>query len=590
MRILFLLFVIICNRDSRAQLGDPFLDANGKWGFKLKDGKVFVPATYDLVLPWSSAGVAAVNIGRKEIVEKGKKRIIPGKWGLLHYTSGLVVPAEFDAIIPYFQDPYFLFNVGATVDSNGFMSGGKWGVMNRNTRKLLLDPLYDYIGDMDTKTGVIAVYQGGKYMYNGYVSMPEKNSKGKWALVSTSFTGAGVPLTEFVFHSIERDFYAGFKVRDAVTRKYGYYTTEGKKAIDCIYDTIGRFTWPDSLAWARKNGKYGFIRKDFREQVPFVYDQIADADFSKGFIIATRGETTYVVDKQGKELTDPPASIEQEFTRALAASNNSVDRGKALIAYDNALKAAGYSAGHCSYLMGKKFLQVVNIDFHGMYEYLTKQKGMTINFKGAMSALQPEQRAAVKALMQYSIDKFNADYNSGAQPAWPAMVPKPGYGWGKTVSSDRVVVTPVTTTAPAKPPVSKKELEAEFFGKTYIVYFKNYDAGPYGSSTISLMGQVKRIENENSILVYFRNNIPGSNQDWTFYSAADLRQMKTLKNRYVPCSYCGGSGLVTSTFKHTNDYSYTLGQKHIYTATSTQYCNKCCGGMVPAEPGAKCEW
>jgi hypothetical protein len=33
-----------------------------------------------------------------------------------------------------------------------------------------------------------------------------------------------------------------------------------------------------------------------------------------------------------------------------------------------------------------------------------------------------------------------------------------------------------------------------------------------------------------------------------------------------------------------------LGQKHIYTSTTTSYCNKCCGGKVPVEKGVPCEW
>lgn len=570
-----------------AQLGFPFMDTKGKWGYKEKDEKIIVPAVYDLALPWNSAGLAAVNIGRRDTVVKGVKKTIPGKWGLLHYAAGLVIPAEFDAIIPY-NDELFLFNGEATVDANGFMTGGVWGIMDRKKRQLVLDPNYDFIGDLNPQTGVFAVYKGGRYMYNGYVSMPEKGSKGKWALVN----GKGMPFTSFSFHSIRSVNYAGFLVQDEVTRLFGIYSRTGQKTSDCIYDTVYQFHWRDSIACARKNGKWGFVRYDGRELIPFVYDQLADTDFEKTFIVATRGGTTYVVDKKGKEMLDPPASIDQQFSNALRAANNSNERGAALIAYDNALKTAGYSEGHCSYLVGQKMLQVVDIDFHGVLEYFMKQKGNVSLFMGALSILKPEHRAAIKAITQYIVDKYTAEQNGTAAPSWPSGVPRPGYGWGKTVSSDRVVASnpaPVTTT-PVKPAKTRKELEEEFLGKRYLVSVPITDGPLYGPRSKNMLAIPKRVDNENNILVYFEYNLPGSNQDWTFYTADQLRSMRTPKCQYVTCSYCGGSGMQTSTFKHTNDYSYTLGQKHIYTATTTSYCNKCCGGKVPVKPCVDCEW
>lgn len=582
MRILFSLLITVYCLTTQAQLGDPFMDANGKWGYKLKEGKIFVAATYDLALPWNSAGLAAVNIGRKDTVVKGVRKTIPGKWGLLHYTSGLVIPAEFDAIIP-FNDDLFLFNGGCTVDANGFMTGGVWGIMDRKKRQLVLDPNYDFIGAMDVQNGVYAVYKGGKYLYNGFVSMPDKNSKGKWALVN----GKGMPFTSYAFHAINSVNYAGFLVQDAATRLFGIYSRTGQKTTDCIYDTIYQFHWKDSIAAARKKGKWGFIRYDGREIIPFTYEQIADTDFDKTFIIATRGGTTYVVDKQGREMLDPPVSIDQQFSNALRAANNSKERGAALIAYDDALKAAGYSAGHCSYLVGQKMQQVVDIDFHGVFEYFMKQKVPANGFVGALSILKAEHRSAIKAIAQYIIDEYLAREKGLAPPAWPAGVPKAGYGWGKTVSSDRVV--PVTT-APAKPAKTKKELEEEFLGKRYLVDVAITDGPLYGPRSKAMLAFPKRVDSENNILVYFQYNLPGSNQNWAFYTADELRQLRTPKCNYVPCSYCGGSGVQTSKYRHTNDYSYTLGQKHIYTTTTTSDCNKCCGGKVVVKPCVECEW
>ncbi|MBP6022330.1 hypothetical protein [Ferruginibacter sp.] len=45
----------------------------------------------------------------------------------------------------------------------------------------------------------------------------------------------------------------------------------------------------------------------------------------------------------------------------------------------------------------------------------------------------------------------------------------------------------------------------------------------------------------------------------------------------ITCKACSGKGTVTSTFSHTNDYQYTLGQKHTYTKTTTSNCSTCGG-------------
>ncbi|MBK8953796.1 MAG: WG repeat-containing protein [Chitinophagaceae bacterium] len=494
--------------------------------------------------------------------------------GLLHYQSGLTIPAEFDAIIPY-NDDLFRFNMGAKVNANGFITGGKWGIMNRKTRQLVLDPDYDFIGDMNPATGVYAVYKGGQYLYNGYVSMPDKNSKGLWALVNAMKQ----PLTGSQYHSIRSNWPGGFVLRDAKTKLMGMTDMTGKRLLDCVYDTIYNFHSSDSLALARRNGKYGFLHSSGAEAVPFVYEKIADTDFGKDFVVGFREGNSYIVDRKGKELQDPPRYMEDQFGTKLQAANNSKERGLALVDYENALKGAGYSNGHTAYLLGQKLAQVIDIDFYGVFEYLMKAKNIS-SYRGATSILTMEQRSAIKSLAQYVVDDFVARDKGQSAPAWPNGVPKAGYGWGKTVSSDRVVVTTPAYTAPPKPALTKAELNEMFLGKWYILSVYGY----------SMRGRVTRIDNEYSILVYFTQNLANSNQDWAFFSADQLKNERQLKYSYVVCAACNGTGMVSSTFRHTNDYSYTLGQKHIYTATSSSSCRSCCGGLRPVDPNAKCEW
>lgn len=159
-------------------------------------------------------------------------------------------------------------------------------------------------------------------------------------------------------------------------------------------------------------------------------------------------------------ITLSPEPQESNYQKALAKAGNSKERADAIIDYYLALKALNFSADKLEILLGQKFLQMIDIDFHGYYQVLMSRR---INFDDvklcmkASAVLTAEQRNAVGLLNKYAVDEFQATQNNTAKPAYPTGVPQPGYGWGKTISSNKVNnsnggnKTPPTIVSPAKP-------------------------------------------------------------------------------------------------------------------------------------------
>ena len=66
----------------------------------------------------------------------------------------------------------------------------------------------------------------------------------------------------------------------------------------------------------------------------------------------------------------------------------------------------------------------------------------------ASEVLTTPQRSAIKLLAQYTVDSYVAREKNSTTPAYPTGVPLPGYGWGKTVSSNKAIIPPTVYTAP----------------------------------------------------------------------------------------------------------------------------------------------
>lgn len=130
------------------------------------------------------------------------------------------------------------------------------------------------------------------------------------------------------------------------------------------------------------------------------------------------------------------------------------------------------------------------------------------------------------------------------------------------------------------------------------IYFKpqSYNTGRNKWTTVTIFYVIMGVEGNNASVTYSSTN------DVTVRS--DIKPVRWFtdykngfteaKKMYHLCRTCNASGFVqaTSTFKHTNDYEYTLGKKITYTSTTTTnvHCGKCYGaGFCPSD-GSAPEW
>lgn len=158
-----------------------------------------------------------------------------------------------------------------------------------------------------------------------------------------------------------------------------------------------------------------------------------------------QGAASAVSSASSSSSSISPQPYESDYQKKIAAAANSDERADAIIAYYAALRSLNYTDEQIEKLLGEKFIQMVEIDYYGFYNVLMSKKIKPEDVKLCMKAagvLTAAQRAAIKSISQYTVDAFLANQNNTAAPVYPAGVPKPGYGWGKTVSSDK-----------AKPPV-----------------------------------------------------------------------------------------------------------------------------------------
>jgi hypothetical protein len=158
--------------------------------------------------------------------------------------------------------------------------GKKWGVVDRQNR-VVVDFKFDDIAPF-AKSGLAAALRGEKW---GYI-----NAKGQWA-IEPKFD------TAYVFSEFD---VALVKIGD----KFGVIDARGKFLAKPIYDDMGRFEPGAALAFARRDGKVGYINVKGQEQIAFTWDD-AYAFSVGGLAVVQRkkkdDELTYgIIDTQGK--------------------------------------------------------------------------------------------------------------------------------------------------------------------------------------------------------------------------------------------------------------------------------------------------
>lgn len=249
--------------------------------------------------------------------------------------------------------------------------------------------------------------------------------------------------------------------------------------------------------------------------VPFIYDNFAETSFTKECIPVQLNGRKFEIDPEGKEIQSAP----------IALTN----------AYDNALKQA------------------------------------------------KESRAR------------------GAQASYPKHLPQPGFGWGKTVSSDpgasaladdRMMMKPKVveqgTTHSAKPQGDPKYPASAYSALKGRYYYVREGNRLY-------LASVKRTDWQNGLIYIRARELSPATGSSFFDLKPSLRLtgewfQATVTGDYLldpqkaswagsvkTCQWCEGTGVITSSHSHVNDYTHTLGKKTTYTWSVTGPCSPCSG-------------
>ncbi|MGG9971841.1 WG repeat-containing protein [Ferruginibacter sp. SUN002] len=578
LHLLFYLAVMV-NSVSFSQLVS-FKNEQGKYGFKTTDGIIKVQPIYDVVYTVFENGRLCVNKGFKNKFENNKEIIAnTGKWGFIDGTGKEVIPLQYQK-------------------AGGFKNGlakvmlnDKWGFINPQG-KFVVQPMYTFIDNFEDN---IAICNIGAATKNKYSFFSLDYEGGKWGAVDRSGKLIIPTIYDKLYYLSDHKFFSVTK-----NNLRGILSQTGTVILPVTYTEL--FIRNKDCFIVKQNNKYGVVNRSNQTIVPFEYNAIPKQDFTTNFLSLVKDDKTFKFELSGKALPTvvSPEPHESNFQKALAAAANSKQRGEAINQYVTQLHTTQLTEDEKIYLLGEKFKQVVDIDYYGMFEafmhYKNEKNNATI-YLAARNSLTKEQISYITIAAQHVTDEFIAASNNKPAPEWPKGLPKPGYGWGKTVSSDKPVYAnnnaySPSTSAPVYQPAKAAVTEAQL--KSIIGrYYKERNATYFGNPkevVIKIISYNKNPYNDNFQVTFkqafFADIFNNCNVETKTVDAETIWYGPPLYDAYDPylpaqpqtCKKCNGSGKITTGYSHTNDYEYTYGAKVTYSSTSTQACSACNGG------------
>ncbi|MBT2644687.1 WG repeat-containing protein [Bacillus sp. ISL-41] len=288
-------------------------DFNGKWGFIDKTGKEVIKPKYNEVGEFIN-GIAMIRITQsyglinkegKEIVKPQYEEIASfqeglakvsknGKSGFIDQTGKVVIPLKYDSA-DSFKNGYARVGLNYKsyyIDNNGnitekyvdgvtiFSQNHLYGLKNRSG-KVLLKPMYDWIGDFNEGIAVTTLFVNGNRL-NGLI-----DNKGK-IIVKPQYSEV-------------YNFQEGLAVVKSPQNKYGVINKAGKNIVSPQYNFISDFK--NGFAMVEKNNKYGLINMTGKIIVNPQYSFIDE--FHEGLAKVSKNGMDGFIDKSGKEVIKP---------------------------------------------------------------------------------------------------------------------------------------------------------------------------------------------------------------------------------------------------------------------------------------------
>ncbi|MFY7999436.1 MAG: WG repeat-containing protein [Candidatus Kapaibacteriota bacterium] len=261
--------------------------SGGKYGINTFEGKEIVPPRYDGI-EYFFHGTALVNIGGSKNMTD--RHTIGGRWGVVDSSGKEIVPTKYEEINGHISD-----NVFVKLHS-------KWGMFEKQSRKMLFVPRYDKVERHLWDAGM-AVQMNGKWGFTDSVGRER------------------IPCRFDSVMSIDADGYVAVQVGNM----WGIIDKNGVEIVSPCYNKLN---WGDD-EWSRFNtnppgyisvdinGKQGFIDSLGRKITPLRYDGVKS--FAFGYAPVKIGDKWGFIDSLGKEITTPRYDEVKPFEGSYAA-------------------------------------------------------------------------------------------------------------------------------------------------------------------------------------------------------------------------------------------------------------------------------
>ena len=292
---------------------------NGKVGLVNKSGATIINADYSKIQKFDedyTKGYITINQ--------------ENKYGLVSYAGSTILENKYEKIHAIYGENYFVisengkqvvinskgekvltdgFDKITQINSDGvvFVKDKKYGFMNYD-KKVLIKPEYQDLKELnagilkakkDNKYGIVDLENKEKIKFN-YSDLYYEQSAGFYVAEDEKYnsdildTDLNVKLSGIISEINKDSGYMKLKIED----EYKYYNFKfEEKAVKDILSTNNLFV-------SKKDGKYGFVDKDGKVVVDYIYDEAQEQN-KYGFAAVKKDNLWGAIDREGKETISP---------------------------------------------------------------------------------------------------------------------------------------------------------------------------------------------------------------------------------------------------------------------------------------------
>lgn len=338
MKNLLLLALLLTSNVVLAQQYLPFMDNNGKWGYRDFSNNVVIQPQYDKGFSFvdgfacvainSSAGMqyGVINRSGKVVIPLVYPSYITTKGGFCSVSNILNKYAIFDstgkAITPFKYDALYTFvegiarvNIGWRIEPGSYNNGnGKWGFVDQ-TGKEIVPIQYSYVDDF--RNGMAAVAMGGNPSSDELLLL-----NAKWGFINKE--GKEVVPLQYEQVSYFREGLASVVDKG----KYGFVDLSGRVVVPLQYGWAESFNQGIALVnmgcqinndGQPIGGKYGLIDRSGKALTPIKYDFMHV--FREGLAVVRIGKKFGVINMAGEEVVKPTYEAVSQFRNGMACFN-----------------------------------------------------------------------------------------------------------------------------------------------------------------------------------------------------------------------------------------------------------------------------